>query len=260
MPSAFLRRRFSGLLAVVLAIGVFFRRDAAKAEIVQSLSATISLTSDYRFRGVSQNDRDPALQADLDWSGAGEWSAGVFASKVNFADHENTSLEFAFYGEKRAEWKGWDFDVSANYYAYPNHRPRGGSPRYSSVELIGDMSRTWRCITVGGTAAWSPNYFGDGSSWYVAGNVSYRITRWLSASATVGEQGARAWDGMAVSGYPYMHWDAGLTATFGAFSLDARYSTTNLSSSACLITQGGKTWCSGAFVASLSYRIDLGGA
>ncbi len=225
-----------------------------------SLSATATFTTDYRFRGVSQNDRDPAPQVELDWSGSNDWSAGVIASKVNFADHENTSLEFAFYANKHVDWKGWGFDASANYYAYPNHHPRHGSPRYSSVEFIGDVSRTWRCVTIGGTAAWSPNYFAGGSSWYVAGNISYRITNWLSASATIGEQGEREWDGVTLSGYPYTHWDAGLTATWGAVSLDARYITSSLSNSACLLTQGGRTWCSGAFVASLSYRIDLGGA
>jgi uncharacterized protein (TIGR02001 family) len=225
-----------------------------------SLSGTAIVISDYRFRGVSQNDREPTLQGEFDWSGPDDWSAGVFASKVNFADHENTSIEFAFYGNKHVEWHGWKLDVSGNYYAYPNHHPKPGSPRYSSLEFIGDLSRTWRCITLTGTAAWSPNYFGDGSSWYVAGGFSYRITDWLSASATVGEQGERAWDGSTLSGYPYTHWDAGLTATFGALSIDARYITSSLSRSSCLLTQGSERWCSGALVASVSYRFDLAGS
>ena len=37
---------------------------AALAEI----SGNVSLTTDYRFRGISQTDNDPAIQGGFDWA------------------------------------------------------------------------------------------------------------------------------------------------------------------------------------------------
>ena len=46
----------------VLALG------AAAATAQAEVSSTITLASDYDFRGITQTARDPALQASLDWS------------------------------------------------------------------------------------------------------------------------------------------------------------------------------------------------
>ena len=35
------------------------------------VSATVNVTSDYTFNGVSQTGNDPALQASLDYAGSG---------------------------------------------------------------------------------------------------------------------------------------------------------------------------------------------
>jgi uncharacterized protein (TIGR02001 family) len=47
------------------------------------LSGSVGGVSDYRFRGVSRSGGDPAAQASLYVSG-GAWSAGVFASTVDY--------------------------------------------------------------------------------------------------------------------------------------------------------------------------------
>jgi len=231
----------------------------AIAEEPVSLTATATFTTDYRFRGVSQNARVPAAQGNLDLTGPDGWYGGGFASKVDFADHENTALELVLYGGKRLDWHGTTFDVSLNYYGYPDHHPKPGSSRYSSFEGIASVSRTWDALTLSGTAAWSPEYFGGGPAWYVAGTASYRMNDWLTASATLGEQGSRTWGDTPGSGYPYTHWDAGVTATFGGLSFDARYGGASLSERACLLTQGGRDWCASALVLSVSYRMTLAG-
>jgi acyl-CoA synthetase (AMP-forming)/AMP-acid ligase II len=41
---------------------------AAEAEEVHSVSANLGLVSDYRFRGISQTDRDPAIQGGFDYT------------------------------------------------------------------------------------------------------------------------------------------------------------------------------------------------
>jgi uncharacterized protein (TIGR02001 family) len=221
------------------------------------IAATATAVSDYRFRGISQSNRGFAPQFAIDWQHPEGWSAGAWTSTVDFQDHENTSLEVDFFAGKTFDLDGTRLAFDVFYYAYPDHRPRRGSPRYSSVEFFGEAGRSWGDLGLRATVAWSPEYFGHGPAWYLAGTVSYRLTDWLAASGTVGEQGVAGWG--TAAGYPYRHWDAGFTATFGRIALDARYVTSDLSRDACVLTQGGRSWCSGALVASLSYRIELSG-
>ncbi|MEO7386005.1 MAG: TorF family putative porin, partial [Gammaproteobacteria bacterium] len=53
--------RLAGLGAVALAAA----SGAAQAEI----SSTLTIASDYDFRGITQTALDPAFQASLDWAG-----------------------------------------------------------------------------------------------------------------------------------------------------------------------------------------------
>ena len=49
-------------------------------------SFNLGATSDYVFRGVSQNDNDPTIQGGIDF-GYGILYAGVWASGLNFERH-----------------------------------------------------------------------------------------------------------------------------------------------------------------------------
>jgi uncharacterized protein (TIGR02001 family) len=59
---------------------------AAPAASEFKIAANIGVTSDYIFRGVSQNARSPAVQGGLDLS-YGIFYAGVWASAVKFGDN-----------------------------------------------------------------------------------------------------------------------------------------------------------------------------
>jgi len=59
------------------------------------LSGTIGLGSDYVWRGVSQNNNDPALSAGLELSTNGFY-VGAWTSQVDYGD--DASVEYDFYG------------------------------------------------------------------------------------------------------------------------------------------------------------------
>ena len=110
-----------------------------------SLSAYIAVTSDYRFRGISQNDKNPAPQASINWTGPAGFYVGTWVSKVNFLDNTagkgGTSLETDFYAGKHTDlWGFGDLNVQAYYYAYPDHNRAGGAPKYSYFEGIAQVS------------------------------------------------------------------------------------------------------------------------
>jgi len=239
----------------VLALAFTFAAQA-RADENTGLSGTLTLTSDYRIRGVSQNNRELTPEGEIDWNGENGWSLAARAFKVNFEDHQHTSLELDFLAGRQFVLDGTTLLVQATYYAYPNHSRAGGAPRYSLFEVAGTASRTWGPWTPSVFVAWSPDYFGEtGNAEYVALGLAYQFNDWLSVSADAGEQWIAQFDGAPRSGFPYTNWDFGLTATRHAFSLDVRYAATSLSQDQCLRTQGGSHWCEADVIATLSYAI-----
>lgn len=84
------------------------------------VSANVALTTDYVWRGVSQNKEDPALQGGFDYSHDTGFYAGVWGSNVSFGE---ASTELDFYGGWASEFDN-GFDVDLGYIKYSYH----GSP------------------------------------------------------------------------------------------------------------------------------------
>ena len=85
---------------------------AAHAEI----TANVALTTDYVWRGVSQNQEDPALQGGFDYSHESGLYAGVWGSNVNFGGASTELDLYAGWGTELASGVGLDFGVIR--YAY----------------------------------------------------------------------------------------------------------------------------------------------
>ena len=99
----------------------------ANAEV----SGYVTLTSDYMFRGLSLNDKDPAIQAGLDWSSENSgWYAGVWASPVT--DDTEVDLFVGYAGELS---EGLEYDLMAVYYAYLDEN------EYNYMELHAGLSK-----------------------------------------------------------------------------------------------------------------------
>jgi uncharacterized protein (TIGR02001 family) len=127
-----------------------------------SLSGTITLTSDYRFRGISQTDLEPAPQASLVWNGPNGWYAGTWLSRVDFDDNANTSVEWDIYAGKHFTLAdGLDLNVQPYYYAYPDHDAARAGFNDSYFELITTLTRSFDNVSVAGTVAWSPDWFAE---------------------------------------------------------------------------------------------------
>lgn len=220
-----------------------------------SFSAYVAVQSDYRFRGISQNDQSPSPEASINWSGPDGFYAGTWLAKVNFLDAtpttSGTTLETDIYGGKHFDLDGTDLNVEAYYYTYPDHNNHASGVTYSYYETIAQLSHTWGNFTGTISGAQSPDFFAEtGSAWWVAGTGSYTINDWLSISGNLGHQ----WVNHTLP--EYTHYDIGLTATYKTLSLDARYLGTDLGAAKCVAyTAGKKEWCSGGFAATLTYNI-----
>src|SRR5690349_13174945 len=75
------------------------------------VSGTAALTSDYVFRGVSQTDRDPAIQAGVEFAFDNGWYLGTWGSNISWLSDLSTSaapisssVELDVYGGYRGKF------------------------------------------------------------------------------------------------------------------------------------------------------------
>ena len=232
-------------------------QDAAAAAPAPdwTLAGTLAMQSDYRFRGISQSDRNPVPQGSLNLTGPDGFYIGSWVSQINWQlndINENPSIEWDIYAGKHFDLGGTDLNVEAYEYAYPDANTGIGGPAASYFEGIFTLSHTFGPLALDMVYAISPEFsLGGGTGNYVEGQAVLTLTDWLTVSGNVGHQ----WVDLAPS--DYTHADVGATATYQAFALDARYVTTDLNKVNCSFYMGTKNACASGFMATLSYNFAL---
>jgi uncharacterized protein (TIGR02001 family) len=223
-----------------------------------SLSAYVAVTTDYRYRGISQNDRNITPEGSLNWSGPYGFYAGTWVAKTNWTGvafcptcNATPTVEVDLYAGKHFDLDGTDLNIQAYYYSYPDANASMLGTYSSYYETIVQLSHTFDKLALTGTFAHSPQWsLHGGTGWYLAGTATYALTDWLSVSGNLGHQ----WVEAAPS--DYTHWDIGAFATYKGFTLDARYVGNDIGSGACGFWMGtGPKACEDGFVATLTYNI-----
>ncbi len=129
----------------LLALSALAIAGAAHAE----LSANLSLTSNYKYRGIDQSDNKPAIQGGFDWESGGFY-VGNWNSSIGFTD---AGIEMDVYGGYKGEVAGFGYDVGLLYYAYP------GFSDGNTTELYGGLS--FGPVTVKYSHTVSSKWFGS---------------------------------------------------------------------------------------------------
>jgi uncharacterized protein (TIGR02001 family) len=231
-----------GRRTVLAAAGITALLGSAHAD--SDFSGYITAVSEYRFRGISNSDRHPALQGSINWQNENGFYVGAWASSIDFNDPGSTAVELDLYAGKHIDIGGSDLNLEAYYYAYPDKD--NALPEYNFFEAIVGFSHSWDAFTLGTTVNWSPQFQGHtGNGWYVAGNASYALNDWVTFSSNVGHQ----W--VDKIGTNYTHWDLGATFTYRQFAVDVRYVDTDVSVAGC----GGTNWCKGTVVGAVTWNI-----
>jgi len=172
----FKKNVLSAALAVTALAGV---ATEAQAEI----SANVALVSDYRFRGISQSNENPALQGGFDYAFTNGFYLGTWGSSVDFdsvADF-NGSLELDAYGGWGKEFgENSSIDLGYIYYAYPGDE---GNAIGDYQEFYANYG--WRDLSLG--VAYSDDYYGDsGKFWYLQANYDWGFAENWALSLHVG--------------------------------------------------------------------------
>lgn len=193
--------------ATVAGVGV------ANAEI----SGSVSMTSDYVFRGISQTNGGPAIQGSMDYTN-GMFYAGAWGSNVDFGGAE--SMELDLYAGITPTTGPISWDLSVVGYFYPGAADAGAEFDYYEG-IAGASFDVTEQVSVGGQVAYSPEYFGEtGSGMYYEINGGYAVNDALSFSAAYGVQDVDDF------GDSYSTWNIGAAYAMHGFNLGLTYSDT----------------------------------
>jgi len=115
------------------------------------LEGSVTWTSDYVLRGVSQTHNLPAIQADIHWQPINRWKVGAWASTLHIAPNARSTELDVYINRTWTLDQDWSIDITATHYAYLND-PRPVSYDYDELAF----SAYW-ADTLYGRIAWSPN-------------------------------------------------------------------------------------------------------
>lgn len=206
-------------------------------------SATVTLGTDYLYRGISQTDENPTIQGSFDYSlmfndGIGMY-LGVWASNLNFQDGNEATLEMDVYGGIKGEIAGLTWQAGMIGYFYPG---ASSDLNYDFYEFAGKLGYDFGFVALSGGLNYSPEFFGkSGDAWYLYGDAKVPIPGAPFDLALIGHLGHQWIEKNDRYGTPdYLDWQAGITATVEGFTLSLVYADTDISKSQCA---GGRTIC-----------------
>jgi uncharacterized protein (TIGR02001 family) len=187
----------------LVAAGLTLAAMTAQAE----LSATVTATTDYDFRGITQSAQDPALQGSVDYAFGPGFYAGIWASNVDFGD--DADIEVDYYGG----WRGGEdvtYDVGVVWYSYPNT-----DAQYDFGEVYASLGYKW----LSGKIWYSPDFSSSGdSAMYYEANGTFELPANFGLTAHVGYSDGDYWDDDN-----YMDYSVGVTYTLSHFTLGLKW-------------------------------------
>lgn len=169
------RAFFAALLATTAVIPAVASAQGARSD--WSMSGNVSLVSDYRFRGISQTYKLPAIQGGFDLGHAAGFYVGTWASNVSGNQYSGgAGMEWDFYG-------GYKLDLARNvlldmgfiYYFYPGAKtPAPDLRRYDTTEVYAGI--TWGGLTAKLNYSISDAFGAVDSSGSYYGDITYVYT------------------------------------------------------------------------------------
>ena len=246
----------SGLSAPVMAEEATVAADAAPAAVEPkpdwTFPGSVSLVSDYIFRGQSQSWGRPSLQFAVEADHKSGLYAGFSAETVSDKWLPGANLEADYYAGFRSTLPGIasavGFDVGAIYYTYPNGDwDQSAFPSKSATldtaEAYLALSYSWLTlktgVTLGPYFGWNKNNSGVGigfngdlkagvtgnttGSYYYEADGLYEFFPTWTVNGQIGHQVINNSTGLDIT-----YFKAGVTKAFASgWSVGASYSATN---------------------------------
>lgn len=147
------------------------------------ISGNVALTSDYRFRGISQSDESAAIQGGFDVEFSPGFYVGTWGSSVDFDSNEgyDGSLELDYYAGWSSAIGDTDFGIDVGYIYYDYPGDNGNKGDYQEFYVSG----SWKDFSV--SVNYSDDYYAETDEfWYYAADYSLTLVENLSLAFHVG--------------------------------------------------------------------------
>lgn len=243
-------------LILASAIAASFMGSVAYAEEAApdtTVAYNVAVTTDYRFRGLSQSQKDPALSGGVDVTHnptgfyAGAWASTIKWIKAAPTYNGSGNVEVDLYGGRRGEIvSGVTYDLGTIAYLYPNNKLASNG---------GVDATTWEIY---GQVGYGPAYFkysyaltnifanaNSKGSYYLDAGINQEIANGFVLNLHAGRQVVAN-----AASLNYNDWKVGVTKDFGVAVGSIAYVGTDASKS--LYEWGGKFVGNNAFVATLT--------
>ena len=280
------------LLALTMTSGSAFAADLAKKKAPAPAPVVVSpwdftvgggLTSNYIFRGISQSNNGPSVNAnaELRYTFSDTWAAyvGTAGSSIKLTDQvPSPTMELDAIGGVRGTFGAFSTDFGAIAYIYPGLKTpsiAGVFPTnptfYEGYAKLGyNVTET---VSLGANAFYSPSFLDTGANGtYLSATAKWTLPMDFSLSGEFGRQYLGTTDskhtntsGVARFNMPdYNYWNAGVSYGYKFATLDLRYHGTDLSSKECANITGPTTtivgntskYCGTAVVGTISFALS----
>lgn len=167
---------FKKTIIAGLVASAFIPAFASAADSPHTLTGNVGVYSQYIFRGLTQTNKDPALQGGFDYSHSSGFYAGTWMSNISWltdspaaTGYSSSSLEMDFYGGYKGTITGdLGFDIGILQYYYPGTKNTAARPfpagigKADTLELYGAI--TWKWLSAKYSHSVSDKTFGVADS------------------------------------------------------------------------------------------------
>lgn len=188
--------------------------------------SAVTLTSDYRYQGVSSTNQNPAVQGVIHHFRPDGWYAGFFVSQVDYGYTQGPDYELDVYGGKTLKLdRKTDLKLQALASIFPDNKTPG--PTFDFVQGGVSIIRKEGPLTLTGLATYVPQgAYRSGQIWRVEGETAYALGQSVTLKALAGHQSAERRPDRS-------YWSLGGEVRWRHLIFDLRYQNTDLSKAGC---------------------------
>jgi len=196
-----------------------------------TVSGSVGVVSDYRFRGFSQTQQNAAIQGGITVSHESGFYFGTWGSNVDFPDLDGAgngaTAEIDFFAGYATELTpGVTLDFGLNYYLYPKDTLVDVATDFFEPYVSLSTEFGPLALTVGAYYAWEQDALGGNDAFYLKADPSIAIPNTpFSIDGHIGYATSDAFPG-GVDGEVF-DWSIGASASWNALTFGVSYVDTN---------------------------------
>ncbi len=223
----FLTKACFGMLLAASAMSTPAFAQEEEASGPFTLNGGISVTSDYRFRGVSLSNEKVEVQSTLTVSHESGFYVGVWGSGLPDSPAYGKYELDLYAGFATEIASGTKVDLGVTYYTYPGSHDGGAPTDY--FEGIGKLTHDIGPVSVTGLVAYAPkqNSLGDDDNIYLNLGAGFGIPNTpVTLSAAVGYTDGSL--GLVSADSNYIDWAVGASFAAGPATFSVQYIDTDV--------------------------------